>query len=595
MLFKLLQKYGEEYRSIITKKIKRAIILPYYNIEGASSYLDGIKSCKKREYAIKFLEKIGFDVEQYKKDNYTEPLSKEIVSILEHYVGWIRYGFSSNIKDINLWAPLRYFIQDNPYNDQKKKIKLINHLLGKQHEQITEENFYEFTLTNEYQEILGKINELNRIYDEVREEYIEWEKQLQPYEDFIKFEQDRKKNILDKKKIELFKTIESKLPLATKEAIADKTIEEKCNIIFGNDDLSYEFNIECFSTKTMDELTLLDGINGYKEILIKQQINYLKALGVNIDTDELLKSIEENGINFYLSYISQDDIKKYIPSQDFINNCPSLREKTYEDAIKEYYTTRRDFVDIINLFGNGQEFSQLIYDNIKNKNVCILGEGGSVNGEFVSIMFYTLREAGSSFGAFVHECGHIIDQNGAGTGFETSQSFNEKNTYDKAFRKYEKFNETLNDIFTIEAVEFLHNEGIYLIESKQFTIMDISNHNTALITKKLLQPLLQRFRKQVIEAKVNNAPEKLIEYIGKYNFEELVDAVNKVDYLSRNGVVPKINTSPEDEMVKEYFRQIERVDKIYRNIDEYFHNYLNYSKYVKCIENAYYDDFPKKR
>ena len=51
------------------------------------------------------------------------------------------------------------------------------------------------------------------------------------------------------------------------------------------------------------------------------------------------------------------------------------------------------------------------------------------------------------------------------------------------------------------------------------------------------------------------------------NFEELVDAVNKVDYLSRNGVMPKIDKSPEDAMVIEYFEQIERVKQIYNNID----------------------------
>ena len=40
---------------------------------------------------------------------------------------------------------------------------------------------------------------------------------------------------------------------------------------------------------------------------------------------------------------------------------------------------------------------------------------------------------------------------------------------------------------------------------------------------------------------------------------------NKVDYLSRNGVVPKIDSSKDDEMVLEYFRQVERVKKIYEN------------------------------
>lgn len=182
---------------------------------------------------------------------------------------------------------------------------------------------------------------------------------------------------------------------------------------------------------------------------------------------------------------------------------------------------------------------------------------------------------GSLFYTFMHECGHIIDQSSNGTGFETFSDFNEnseKNPYDNDFRKYEKFNETLNDIFTMEAVELLHNQGIYLIEPSEFTLSDISNHNTALITKNLLKPLLSKFRQQVISAKVKADHNELIRYIGKDNFEELVDIVNKVDYLSRNGVVPKIDTSPDDEMVKEYFEQVERAKKIYNNIDDYYSN-----------------------
>src|SRR5699024_6814206 len=131
---------------------------------------------------------------------------------------------------------------------------------------------------------------------------------------------------------------------------------------------------------------------------------------------------------------------------------------------------------------------------------------------------------------FMHECGHIIDQSSKGTGFESSNDFNEnseKNPYDNAFRKYEKFNETLNDIFTMEAVELLHNHGTYLIEPSEFTLSDISNHNTALITKNLLRPLLSKFRQQVISAKVKADHSELIRYIGKDNFEELVDVVNK--------------------------------------------------------------------
>lgn len=59
--------YGEEYQDIIFQRINNALIIPYYNIIGLNDYISCIKRCKRREYAIEFLDKIGVDVEKYKK------------------------------------------------------------------------------------------------------------------------------------------------------------------------------------------------------------------------------------------------------------------------------------------------------------------------------------------------------------------------------------------------------------------------------------------------------------------------------------------------------------------------------------------------
>lgn len=61
---------------------------------------------------------------------------------------------------------------------------------------------------------------------------------------------------------------------------------------------------------------------------------------------------------------------------------------------------------------------------------------------------------------------------------------------------------------------------------------------------------------------------------GEDNFENLVDAVNKVDYLSRNGVIPKIEKAPEDDIVVEYLEQVDRVKQIYNDIDEYYNEHF---------------------
>ena len=569
--------YGDEYRSIISKKINNSIIVSYHDFEGLRDYVSYLKRCKSREFSIRFLDEIGIDVQAHKKDNYTERLDSKIRDILESLID-SNFGFD---EDADYWAPLLAFDSSNKTNPKQlvaNKIKIINYLLGNAQDKITEENFESFTETKKFLELLEKINEFKMIYKKLLSEYNDWVNQLAPYEKYIEDEEKRKEDILQKKKNELFREIFDQLPLTVKNSISSKTFEKQQAIILGSTDISSKSNIEAFRYEQMEKLKSPSVELSDKFWIVYWQSNYFKKLGITIPSEKMLECDSEEDITNYLSFLNQDDIKKYIPTEELISYISATREKKYEEALREYYTTRKDFTEAMKTFANIQNNLNFIYDQIKNKRVNIAGQGGrNDKNEFFSIMFYTVRinDGGYLLQSFMHECGHIIDQIEIGTGFEHFDSFDEnikKNPYDNAFRKYEKFNETLNDMFTIEAIKFLQSQGIYLIEPKEFTQLDTSNCNTASITKDLLQPLLQKFRKQVIRAKINSEPQELIKYIGEDNFEELVDAVNKVDYLSRNGVMPKIDKSPEDAMVIEYFEQIERVKQVYINIDNYYAN-----------------------
>lgn len=561
--------YGEKYRDIISDKINNAIIIQHYNIESLKEYILYIEESQKREYAVKFLEKIGVNVEKYKKANYTEELDNKIEKILEYYINDSDFGFSNKT---DYFVSLQAFKKDNNTNPKRlllNKIKIINYLLNGEHELVTEKNFDLFTKTEEYQQILKKIDELNLVYEPLLSEYKKWEEKLKPYKDFIDSETERKKRILEKKKSLLFEDIYPKLPIPIKDAISNKTKDEKIATILGPANISSESIIELFDSNKIKQLKSEDADFLTKTVIISRQLNYLK----NTYGD----TIDEKKINNSFLFLEEEDIKQYIPSDDLIHFVTLAREKRYEEALREYYTTRKDF---LNLKGQGFDKDSLeyIYENMKGESVFVYGKGATrSDNKFVSIMFYTIGsdDGGALCYIFMHECGHIIDQNENGLAFESCKDFSitsMKNPYDNTCRKYEKFNETLNDIFTIEALEFLHSHGIYLIEPQKFTLEDVSNYNTALITKNLLQPLLLKFRSQVISAKINADQNELTRYIGQDNFEELVDVVNKVDYLSRNGVINKIETSPEDELVKEYFKQVNRAEKIYHNIDDYYDN-----------------------
>lgn len=570
--------YGEEYQDIIFQRINNALIIPYYNIIGLNDYISCIKRCKRREYAIEFLDKIGVDVEKYKKNNYMQRLDDEVENLLEYYIGGSYFGFCEYTDSS---SPLKAFKSSNVRDSEKlleNKIKIINFLLDDAHEQITEKNFDLFVETEEYHRILEKIDKLNIVYEQLLLEYRKWEQQLHPYEQFVESETKRKEEIIERKKESLFLDIYLKLPTVIINAISDKTLEEKMNIIFGYLDISFVTTIESFSSEKMKKLESKGVSLTDKSFIICLQAKFLMRLGLDVMNKFLSYRfcLNEEDIDNYLTFLNQPNIKQYIPSDDLINYITSARESKYEEALREYFMTREDFINAKEIFSiNDESGLNFIYEIIKKKMTCVT-VGGAIkdDNEFISVMYYAIinGSAGSLSYSFMHECGHIIDQvSPNGTGFEDFRKI-DNNPYDNSFRKYEKFNEAINDIFTIEAVELLQKQGIYLIEPLEFTLSDVSNHNTALITKNLLKPLLLKFRQQVIRAKVKADHNELIKYIGKDNFEELVDVVNKVDYLSRNGVVPKIDTSPDDEMVKEYFEQVKRVKRIYSNIDYYSNN-----------------------
>ena len=60
----------------------------------------------------------------------------------------------------------------------------------------------------------------------------------------------------------------------------------------------------------------------------------------------------EEDITNYLAFLNQDDIRKYIPTDELISYTSSAREKKYKEALREYYTTRKDFVDAMKIFAD---------------------------------------------------------------------------------------------------------------------------------------------------------------------------------------------------------------------------------------------------
>ena len=570
--------YGEEYRSIISDRINKSIIIPYHDIDGLNGYVKYLLDCKSREFSIRFLEEIGIDVSAYKRDNYGEPLDSAVQNILWPLI--LNYGFA---KVAELHSPLLAFVSDNKVSPVilfRYKINLFNYLIGDKQNIINEDNYKAFTKTDKYLELLKKVNKYALVYKKLLSEYREWEKQIVPLREYIYEENVRKDRILKKARSEFFKKIFDYLPVEVRNAASNKIIVKPIDIILGKSDILLETSIEFFSSKYFEKLKSSDVSSHEKHKIIYQQISFLKSLGVIFP--RYVSYYVDGDINNYLSFLNKDGIREYVPSFETVDYISTVRKKMSEDAIREYYMTRKDFVDAMKLldgvivlpdYNNNRNKSDYVYRQMRDRTVCIMGYGGyDRNADFCSIMFYTVKLNGEGylFQTFMHECGHIIDQNlNKGSGFDLLDIIVEANPYNRDNRKYEIFNEAINDIFTIEAVEFLKSQGIYLIEPKEFILPSISERNTSLFIRGLLDPLVELFKPQVIKAKINSDPQELTKYIGEDNFEELVDIVNKIDFLFENGYLIKEGNSSLDDMNIEYQMQIERIIQVYASIFDY--------------------------
>ena len=225
--------------------------------------------------------------------------------------------------------------------------------------------------------------------------------------------------------------------------------------------------------------------------------------------------------------------------------------------------------------------------DVENDAFYLLNQGKvfvTINPE-KPVLFYTILEGGGLDYTMLHEFCHVIEKQSKGkkkigSGFDITK---EKKTYRPEKRKYERLNENITDIFSIRATKILHEREEYLLEPKEIVLSNIMDANTSSITKNMLMPFLKRYKEQIIRARITGDINSLLEVVGKDNFEELNDCINVVDYFIYEKGLSKILEkranndrkekekdieSTEEEVIEEYEKQLQRLDRIYISMEE---------------------------
>lgn len=570
-----VEVYGERHRDIITQRFNRIGYITYNNPEGMMDYVHHLEGCKKRELSLKFLERIGIDITEQKGKSFSECLSKEHIQLLQKYTGEYVLKFSKQNKDIlkGIMAWSEISEEQDFERLELEKINFLNFYRDETREPITKENFKEFCQTEEYNQILEKIQEYLKIYKELVKEYDDYLQSIDSYRKYAEEETKRKEDIEEKRKNEFQKKAFDLLPKELKNILDNKykNIEEKYQafLIDKGNDILY---IENFSDENENILNYSFIDEEEKEDIYYERIQYLRGLGVEFDeTESDFETFEE----FYNYCITQENIKNVIPTPGLVAKIKELRKEAAENAEKEFIYTSEHFKKNIELIGDTEENRMALYDYQRTKLVCIT-RGDDAKG-FWPLMFYTVREndGGSLDFIFLHEGGHGIESDAYGNDFRSGFDIPKEygvNPYNQTNRKYERMNETIADMLAMETLDVLHKKGIYIFEPKEIVDINIKNRNTNSILKNLLKRFMIRYRDEIIDARIDDSYMKKLYYtVGKDNFEELNDVINRVDYLLQyKGLNWSLKyKEDEDPVFIEYQEQLERLDKIYENMEKH--------------------------
>lgn len=562
--------FSAEYSDLIHDKLNSVILLPYDNVENADFYIEYLRKCKRRECAIEFLEELGYATNIR---NYANPLPAEIEQLLNPYIGSSYEGFGECKESL---APVLSFKKETELSERLKtenQLKLINYLLDTKTNQITNENLNSFLATKKGKRIIKRVEAINSIYQEILEEYKTWEESMKPTVEKIIEEKGRNSRIKNQKSQELYNEVFYKLSPETINKIKNKNLISRLRIALGASTLETLFafstlpyfmpeNIEAL----LDKKTPIDR----RKQIFSNQLKYLKELELEeLDFPEY-KVWDEQDVEKYCKILRSGKLDKYIPSETYIKEVFTLGQQKYEEAQKETITTSENFKELLQLLGNNENSAEFLYENIINQK--ILTYAANADNNPISLILCTVRndEVGQQLYLLLHELQHAIERNPNGFGLDISSA--PPNQYESQYRRYEKINEALTDIFAIEATKLLTKNSLFLLEPKEFVQEDYSNNNTLKETKDLLMPLVERYREQVINAKISSNHESLTEYIGKENFEQLVDVVNKVEYLKTQDLRKKLDDNIEDTTVAEYKEATKQAQLIYSSIENYHKN-----------------------
>lgn len=583
----LIDVFGEEYAPLIIERFHSMYFVPYVNYYGMYAYYKFLMSCKSKEMALKFLKSIGIDLRNYDIKSYADPLPKELEIMCEGLIGGVS-GFESLFQESPLgcksFVPKYCENYTTDYIDANR-IDFINAVKPYNVDEITLDNYKEFINTIEYKRIEDLAIYYTSIFEKLLTEMNEYLSSIEEYKEYYKSENSRKRNLMEKARISLYTSVIEDLqgPIRTKVEEKDRLKDQAKSLL--SNTVDNKSNIEYFSSED-EELLKDSNVSEFeKKWILIYRLSFLESMGVSVNVFE----------DDYYKVIEREDVKELIPSVELADQISTLRKAYLSQAENSFVKESDSYKETLSYFSTNSVNDIVVYNILKDDRVCING-GSDLSHNFKTIMYLTIRgwQCGCMDYVFIHELIHAIesvslDGYDYSCGFENKVINPEYSELDHADRKrkYERFNEVVVDLLAKDVVDLLHSRGQYIFDDKDVTLSDFSDFNTHQILKDMVRPFYDKYKSLIIEARLSGKLFLLTHYIGEDNFEELNNIVDYVDVLIEKGLLSKLNKNEiDDPLVIDYYLQLERVERVYKDMAEVYDNAM-YPRFYKKKRKRY--------
>lgn len=547
--------YGEEERERITQKLTDVLYVDYIGYESYSLILSQIKEQSSIIVAGKFLSDIGIEWKEEKYEKY------------------FRFGFDSVSN--NFYNFFNNYTKDSDY----AKNNVLDSL-----KDIFERDDLTFD-SIDFQKLYDQMLSYKDNYDNALMQYNE---ELKKYSYFFEQKDKLDKFTREKKNEYYTKMLERLKPYLSihdQELIGDVNgyYKLECkNILIG-----YSFSspalIDAFTTDSCEQLSSSEVSQYKKNNILQDRISYFKKMGYDLGDE-------------YENYISNEEIQKIIPSKEFSDKIVEIRNELVTEYQKDCYFNRPDILDIrgkINQIGFVDQTS-VPYLLLNSRITCVCPnyiQDGDGFRPYSQLFIDSTTSSNRYDCSLIHECNHLLelvyygfdgknikavcgwDINDGEVYLTEDEMIQKVDEESSQHRKYELFNEVINELIAQDITRGMHEDGIYLCSNPEKDCG--TSRSSYQYAARLVYPFYEEYKQDIIASRKGNM-QPLLDKIGEENFNRLNNLVKDyLEYFSGfkiYGTLDDIKNGKTSKDTEFYYNCINESKKINEDIQNYVAN-----------------------